>query len=329
MAMVAIASCCALLITACSSGPPVATSYLATSSNGVSFIQWNDFSGHLDGTATLVTVSGQPPEASTSTNSLSMTGTLAGSKLSLSFEGSALQFGVLSGTSFTIDVPQNDGTFALVTFTTASASEYNQAVHKLNDHVKNDDEEQAINGAAQVVGAGLSTLTQDVASISSAISPLDGQLQQEQKDLNTTASDATAAENQPGDTSCDPAITAENDAITVEDDANGIGTTSDTVETAIQGVPSDVTNLKSDLQHLLSAEAALPSYRTSVPTQSSVNVATTSASNAVAAAVQQTNAVISQANNYDNTAWHDVGSALQAENCGGAPAPAQIQPISS
>lgn len=319
--------------------PPVGSGYLASKDGLVVFIQWNDTNGRLKGTAQTANISGQPPNASESTESLPITGTIAGSTISLSFAGSALQFGTLSGPSFTIDAPQSNGTLLPITFTESTSDAYNRAISKLGQGVIEENnatanaqqlqnEEQAISSDAQLVTGDLSTLQQDVTGVSATETPLGGQLKQEKSDLATTASDSSAAERQAGDTSCNPATTAENDAENVENDANNVGTTSDSVESAIQSVRSDVSNVESDYQRLASAESPLPSYGKNLPTHSTVQSLITIALKTISAAIQQTNAVIGQANNFDSTAWQDAGAALQAENCGGAPSPAPISTIS-
>ena len=88
-----------------SSPPATGTGYLASDSGDVLFIQWNDDNGHIDGTVQVVTASGNPPDASTTSNTVSVTGSIQGSSISLSFDGSPLQFGTVAGGSFSVNFP--------------------------------------------------------------------------------------------------------------------------------------------------------------------------------------------------------------------------------
>lgn len=74
------------------SAPPAAGSgYLASGSGDVLFIQWNDDNGRIDGTVQVVTAGGTPPDASTTSDTVSVTGSIQGASISLSFDGSPRQ----------------------------------------------------------------------------------------------------------------------------------------------------------------------------------------------------------------------------------------------
>jgi hypothetical protein len=60
------------------------------------------------------------------------TGQFNGSQISLSRNGEADWFGTISGNSFTLDMPQSDGSLAPVTFQKETVAHFNQAVATMN-----------------------------------------------------------------------------------------------------------------------------------------------------------------------------------------------------
>lgn len=98
---------------------PVGTGYLATGPDFVAFVQWMDNDGSLSGSLQETTTIGSPPYLTTTSQTLPLSGVLNGSKLSLSFQGHALTFGTVSGGSFTLNIPQSDGSLAPVDFLSA------------------------------------------------------------------------------------------------------------------------------------------------------------------------------------------------------------------
>ncbi len=175
-------------------------------STEVVFVQLNNTNGHLYGSILVVGVNGQAPNASVKRRTGTVVGTIAGSTISLSFDGSALQFGTLSGRSFTMNFPRSDGSLSSVTFTRASTAAYNSAVQTLRQHLAQANqaaanaqalrhEENKIDSAAATVAAdigssgGSSGLVQDQASLASDVQAIPADLQTEGTDVATTQSD--------------------------------------------------------------------------------------------------------------------------------------------
>ena len=318
--------------------PPVGSGYLATTRDDYVFIQWQVTGDAVTGTAHEVRVTGTPPNSSTTTSTLTVSGKIQGSSISLSFNGGARHFGTFSGSSFTIDVPVPSGRLAALTFRQSTAAHYNQVLSALQAKLANinaqatarltrSNDEAAIDNAATAVRHDLQVLTSDEATITSAMSPMTNDLAKEHSDLLVVQSLAATAQHHPTNTSCQPATTAERSATTVEDDANAIGTVSDAVSSAISTVRGDITTLRADFAKLQTAEAVMPTFGTDLPTQAEVTAAVNNAQQLIAAAISHTNSVIGQANAYDDTAWHSANTALEAQGCGGAPTPAQITTI--
>jgi hypothetical protein len=117
------------------SGEPVGGGYIATGDGFVEFIQWTDNDGNLTGAIQAVTTTNQPPREQTSSNTVSVTGTLQGSTLSITFDGQPAEFGTMSGNGFTLNVPQSDGSLASVSFRAANATDFNSAVAAFDQNV--------------------------------------------------------------------------------------------------------------------------------------------------------------------------------------------------
>ena len=119
--------------------PPVGTGYLATGASFVDFIQWNNSSGNLSGSEQTVNTTGNTPNLSTTSGTFRVTGSLDGSTISLSFDGSnggAAVFGTATEESVVLNFPQSDGTLAPITFLKADAAQFNNAVTQLQGAIQ-------------------------------------------------------------------------------------------------------------------------------------------------------------------------------------------------
>src|ERR1700728_3490011 len=150
----------------------VGTGYLAKGSGFVIFIQWNDDNGSLRGSAQVLTTTGEAPNLTNGSQTVSVTGSLEGSTITLSFNDGAPTFGTLSNGSFTVNFPQSDGSLSPVTFASATASQYNTALAKLNNEITKENrtaenaeelaqEQQKINEDASSVSSDIAALSQD------------------------------------------------------------------------------------------------------------------------------------------------------------------------
>jgi len=291
-----------------SSQPPVGTGYLASEPGGTIFLQWNQTGNAVSGTAQVDNADGNPPNETVSTDTVSVSGQINGSSISLSFNGGNTEFGTISGGSFTINFPQQDGTLAPVTFNSASATDFNQAVGRLHSEVDQanqtaanaaqlQQEQGAIQKAVQAVNDDLSALPKDASSIHEALQSFPGTLSQAQTDLATTASDEQKVKSEGGGGSaCVDAGTVAVDAGTVSVDDGSAAVDGGGVESALSTARSDVRSLTSDSQAMQMAQSALPSFQAGAPTQGTINQAITSANQSIAAAVAQANGDIDQAN---------------------------------
>ena len=316
-------------------------------STEVVFVQLNNTNGHLYGSIMVVGVNGQAPNASVKRRTGTVVGTIAGSTISLSFDGSALQFGTLSGRSFTMNFPRSDGSLSSVTFTRASTAAYNSAVQTLRQHLAQANqaaanaqalrhEENKIDSAAATVAAdigssgGSSGLVQDQASLASDVQAIPADLQTEGTDVATTQSDEqkviAEAQQHPNGNFGSVCL----DANGVSLDAGGVSLDAGGVKRAIATVRSDIQSLTSDFAAFQSIKSGLPTYQSpGAPTQHDVSKAIASANSAIASALSTTNGYIDQANADVTTAYGYAAGAYQAGNCSAPPsAPSPQQHIS-
>lgn len=337
------------------SPPPSGSGYLSTQADDVLFLQWNDSNGALAGTLQDVTVSGSPPDASASSNTVNVTGSLNGQTISLSFGGGPLHFGTLSGGSFTIDVPQSNGTLGGLTFVQASASSFNGAVAKLQDDISQADQsaanalalrhqENKIDSAAAAVAGDISNsgffssgLVQDEGSLASDVKAIPADLQSEANDLATTQSkeqkviaEAQQYPNGNNGQVCAAASRVSASASIVAAAASSVEAAASSVQLDLSTVRSGISSLNSDFATLQSEESNLPGYQPpNAPTQQEVSQAIASANAAIASALSTTNGYINQANADVTTAYGYAADADRAGNCGTPPSlPSPQQHIS-
>ena len=319
----------------------VGTGYLATGSGYVVFIQWTTSGDSLSGTAQETTLNGSPPNSSVNTQTISLSGTFTGSTIALRFNDGAEVFGTLSGGSFTVNFPQSDGALAPITFTTATAKQFNQALSRLQGKTGSANQSAAaaqaiakqrstIDTEARAVAEDISGIGSDQTQLSNDLGGFSSDLATMKSDLATVASQeqAVITESQNGtdpNQVCDDSNTDGDDANTVGDDGNSVSDTANSIETDISTLRGDVTTLNSDFSGLQSAQAQQPSYSDGAPTSKAVASAVASAQAAIAAALNEANGAIGQANSYEQQATADATAAAQAGNCSG-PATQYTQP---
>ena len=119
-----------------SGSPPIGHEYVATGTGSTALIRWSPSGGRLDGTMTLVTLFGAPPNQATSTRSIPVSATLDGSMIGVSFNAGPERFGTLSGDTFNVEVPRTDGILVPLQFTSNSSSAFNREVSRLQHQAR-------------------------------------------------------------------------------------------------------------------------------------------------------------------------------------------------
>lgn len=322
----------------------VGTGFLATDSGDVIFIQWTQSGTAVNGTAEGDTLSGTPPNQSVSTKTITVTGQDQGSTVALSFYGGTEVFGTLSGGSFTVNFPQQDGSLAPVTFTSATATQFNQTLAALQGTTGTVNsqaaaanqlaaEKAAIDRASAAVSNDISGLSQDVSGLTGSLGPFTKDLGQAQTDLAATAKleQQVIGEAQGGtdpNQVCSDSDTVGSDADTVGSDRDTIPSDADSTERDATTVRNDIANLQQAFASLQKAQSQLPSYSNGAPTQDSVNQAVGEAQQALTSALATANGYVSQVNGYQAQAYQDARGAAQAGDCAGPATPATQPSIS-
>lgn len=324
-------------------GQPAGNGFLSTPSGGVIFLQFAS-TNPLSGTAVTAYVEDSPPNEQVQSQSVSVSGTLSGSSIALSFNNSTLQFGTVSGDSFTINFPQNDGSLAPVTFTRAPTSAYNSALAQLQAAVSEADGEAAaeqeqaaqdkkVDQDAQDVAGEIAYLSQDDTGIPSDVAAVTADVNEEAKDLAAaqTAAQQVASEANQSDstqgTVCGDASAVAGDASGVAGDASGVEGAATGVEGDIGTINETVAGLKSDFSAFQADEADAAGYvPAGAPTQSAVDAALAAAQSAINTAVTTTNGDIAKANSDVTAAFTAASQAARAGNCGPAEATPTPEP---
>lgn len=326
--------------------PAVGSGYLATGDGWVAFLQWNDQEGAVSGTLETVTTTNSPPNEKTQADTSNVAGSIKGSSISLSFDGSPDQFGTVYGGSFTINVPQADGSLAAITFHAATAQDYNNALSALNAGVDAANgqaaQAQALAAREQQIAKDASTVSSDISGIANTESSLGQAVQAIPSDLKHQATDlaTTHTEEQKVDGEAKQYPDGNNgqvcyDAGTVSYDAGTVSYEAGTVSYDAGSVSNDLSALRSgtsgagigqDFAKLQTDESNVPGYLpTGTPTQHDVDQAISAAQAAIASALATTNGYIDQANANVTTAFGYAAQAFQAGGCGEPPAAASPQ----
>lgn len=244
--------------------------------------------------------------------------------------------GTLSGSTLTIDIPQNNGNITPVTFAAGSIAEYNGMVHNLRHtaaiiegYLKSQQaqqqqqaqvaqEKQQMKATVESVKGDMQTLIGAVSSMQSDLGQMKSDVGQEQQDVYSTYQDlqttiALAKQHPNGDNGAvgQDAASVGQDAAAVGQDQAAVNSDQDTVNSDLSTVSQAIGQLQSDFQTLQQLISTLPTYQPpySLPTQSQVNQAITAAQSAMATVKQaeqhywfQSQSLNNQAQTYANQA---------------------------
>jgi hypothetical protein len=304
------------------------TGYLASVSGSVIFLQWTPRGGRISGTAEVETLTGTPPNQSVSSDLIAVSGQINGSTITLSFNGSARVSGTLSSGSFTVNLRQIDGSVARVTFTAASASQFQQALSALEGTIGTAGKSagniqpiapppSVIDQPATPANGGTSRLQSDSATLTSHLVAYNQDLSNTEGDLATEAQEAQMVESEAQGGSDPDQICSDSDR--VQSDADQVGADGGQVSYAAGGTEHDLSTVRSDVTQIA---------KDGLPDQSAVNLAVMAANAAISSALSAANAAIDQMNDYEIQAYNDAVAAAQAGNCSGPDVQFVLQPIS-
>lgn len=310
----------------------IGSGYLATNSAEVTFIQLTQNGHDLNGTEDDAIVSGSAPDAQINTSSVSVVGSLKGTGVTLSFNGSNPQFGRLGSGTLSIEVPQSDGSLANITFHEATVAQYNVALNNLRSGISTDDSRAAnIQAQQHQIDQAAATAAQDVNSLAGA--NFSGDLQQLQNDASGMQADLSTEQSDYSQFQSDlannnqfgQACTDVGGTLNAELGGTIAGQMGGVVVPHVQQLQSDINGVRQLIQSApgavqayQSAQAKLPSYQ---PPDSVGDLAsaTSKAQGVIASAVSQANSAIGQINGYVVEAGQLAAQANQSANCNEPP----------
>ena len=324
---------------------PVGSGYLAVLTNEVDFIQWTNTNGEFNGTMQVVTNTtsnnffGNSHSTKTTSQTLSITGSIHGKQLSISINFGSTLFGTFSGNSFVVNFPQSDGTLAPMTFTKTTTAAFNNAVNELKNEAQAanvaasaqqalQNEESKISSDARAVDSIInSDLPSDESNLASDVASVPTTLKKLNTDLATTKSEEQKVSGEVGKT--DPSYVCD-DASYVADDASYVADDLSSITSDLSSLRNNESLLQSAFSEFQSAAANLPSFSAvNAPTQAEVTSALKTASTDTSTAVSKVNSFIDQANAGVASAYEYASQAYSIGNCGQPPrAPKPLAHIS-
>jgi hypothetical protein len=296
------------------SEPGIAT-YLCRFSNGDLLLQWTNGNSYITGTYQDAALSGSPPQESVNTTQGSLSGNVSGSGITLDV-GTATWYGTITGSSVTVNIPQQDGTIQPAACDQSSVSGWNDAIASLNSQADGDNnatlqqQAQASSQAAnqqqeQNAQEAVNTLTQ-AADVSGAVNAIANDVQTTENSLATTRADAA---NGNGNECLNASTTVYNDAATTV--YNDVLTTA---YNDLQTVASDISTVRADVSTVQSDQSALQSG--GLPTTTGASAAISGAQAAIASAITTVNADIANLNADLDTAYQ-IADSVGTGTCAG------------
>ena len=316
-----------------STGSPVnvpgTAGYLTSSAGEVDYLQWQRASdGTFQGTELDAAVSGTSPDAQVTVKRTEFDGQINETTVSLDV-GLHTDQGVLSGSTLTLNVVQQDGSIQPVVYHRASDSDYNAALRTLNTSVsKANSQQQQANGEAsaeqqvagdyQRLGTDSSDLTTDLSGLKTDLAGTGSDLTSERSDERSVLAEAPGS---PDDgTVCGDASGVSGDASGISGDASGISGDLTGLSADLATLHSDTSTLTGDLTVLLQIE---PGYAGGGggPSPSAVRTTASTAMSTARQDVRDANLDIDQENADVSTAYGYAAAASNAGHCGTAQNP--------
>jgi hypothetical protein len=252
---------------------PGVTTYLCTFSNEDMLLQWSTSNGYLSGAYQDAGISGTAPQEQVNTGQGHLGGTTSSSGgITLNIE-TATWYGSISGSSVTLNVPQDNGSIQPVSCNQATVSDWNNAVGQLEGQVTSDNtiafqqqaqassaaaQQQAQQQQAQQVSNAQQSLSSDISTLESDATTLNNDTTLA-GDISTMKSDYGIEQSDYQTEQSASCPTASGDAGTVSADGATVGSDLSTLNSDIQvlkgssdvgGIQSDIAAVKNDVSTL-------------------------------------------------------------------------------
>lgn len=317
---------------------PGVVGYLNSGAQAVTYLTWQaDSTGTLSGTLDSAAVTGTAPSETVVPHvNQPVFGQVSGSTISLQVDGHT-DTGTLAGGTLTLNVVQQDGSIAAVSFTSATPDRYNAALASLRSTVDGD------NGQAQTAmdtQAAITRLGRDYTALGNDQSSLVLDVGQMDTELYTTSNDLSgekaaeaqvvseASQGTDVNTVCSDAYAVASEGYSVQSDSYAVSSDLDSVTSDLTDLRAMLPQVQSDLA---AVQAAEPTYTGGGGAPSPHDVASelTSATSVAVAQVAKANAHIDTVNGYVATAQTYSDKAARAGSCSApSPAPTPIPHIS-
>ena len=325
-AVIAVAALFGAVVAAyLASRSPGPSSFLASNSAQVEFIQWQPAaSGGIQGTIASDQVSGTAPDETVSVQSVQFTGTVNGSSVTMNIDGGFL-VGIrtlnatLNGGTLSLSFVGSSGSIQTSTFVQSGISAYNLAVAALHKQVSHANvlaaQEQARAQQQQQDNQDLQTAQQDLATVqgvsfASDLNALAGDVKQTNSDLAGEQKDAAAGPNADGGGCYNLQQNVEYDAqqnVDYDLQQNVGYDLQQNLLADIRSARQDVATLEGDLQALSGDGVAAPA---------GVAAAISSVDSAIRQAKATANADIDQAN-ADDVQAYSIADNMATGSCAG------------
>lgn len=317
---------------------PGVAGFLYTDSSNVIYLQWpTDMAPTMAGTIKDDHVTGQAPHEQVTDETTSFTGQIEpGGSVAFDFHnGWGTVYGTKTGTTVTLNLPEQGGGLQAITFRPATPDDYNTAVAALGsaaDHVNQDTQhQQQISRDAGALSDAVAHLPSDTQGLSSDLTTLGNSVTGTNQDTATTRSAASASEH-PGEAAsgCGDVAGAGGDAAGVGGDASSVGGDLQELTHDVGAVRQDITTVTNDLSQV---QQDAPGYHggASASGPADVQNAINAANTAITHTISIANGDIDETNADVAAAYGAVASAARTTGCQGAdggPPPAPIAHIS-
>ena len=304
-------------------GVPGTVGFLNTGPGGIDYLRWQRASdGTFQGTELQTTTSGDIPDARVAVDRTDFEGRATRTTVTLGIGLHSIQ-GVLSGSTLTLDIVQQDGSIQPVVYHQATDADYNEALRRFRASVNqvNDQQQTADSqaGAEQRLASDYQQLDDDTSQATTDLSGVGDDLTGTGDDLTNERSDqqnvlAEAHDGTDNGTVCGDAAGVSGDAAGLSGDATGLSGDLQTVSADLATLQSDATALTSDLSALLGIE---PGYTGAgeQPTPTAVRTAAAAAAAAARHIVTAANKDIDQENANVSAAYRYAATASKAGAC--------------
>jgi hypothetical protein len=311
----------AVAVSRSSSGP---TSFLASSSSDVGFVQWQpDSSGGISGTIIYDYISGTAPNETVSVESVPFTGSIDGSSVTMNVNGGFLVgtrtlHATLKGGLLTFTTLSSGGSLGSSTMVQSSTAAYNAAVaalHRGVDHanlVAQQQQAQAqqaqANAQAEQTAQNDGVTVQQDSSLGSGsnfaydLSNFAADVKSSKLDLKTAQQDAGQSKSY-----CNASIMVNGDTQSLDGDLQSIVGDIQSLRADIQTVHSDIATVSNDVAGLQYRGLSVPGNIAAIVSQARANIRS---------AIQQANGYIDQANANDAQGYQ-IAQGLATVSCSG------------